>query len=235
MGTSAEGRPDRLAILIDAENVHSKFLPLIIREASTIGTASIKRVYGNFGSPAMAAWQPLLHEYAFLPVHVVPVAKSKNATDLKLAIDAIDILHRRQIDGFCIASSDSDFTSLASRIREDGLSVYGFGEKKAPKPYANSCNRFIYCDLLLVEGTKGDCKSNKPAKLPLKEILAAIDDTLGDDGWAHLGTVGSVLNKRIPNFDPRKHDFKNLKALIKSISCLEHRETSRTSFHVRRK
>ncbi|MCY1220107.1 NYN domain-containing protein [Sinorhizobium sp. GL28] len=233
MGTSAEGRPDRLAILIDAENVHSKFLPLIIREASTIGTASIKRVYGNFGSPAMAAWQPLLHEYAFLPVHVVPVAKSKNATDLKLAIDAIDILHRRQIDGFCIASSDSDFTSLASRIREDGLAVYGFGEKKATNPYVKSCDRFFYCDLLLEEGAKG--ATGQPAKLPLKEILAAVDDTSGEDGWAHLGEVGNVLYKRMPDFDSRLHGFSKLNILMKSIASLECKSNGGGSIYVKRK
>ncbi|WP_429816077.1 NYN domain-containing protein [Ensifer sp. B1-9] len=235
MELGSPGRRDRLAILVDADNISSDFLPFIVQEASAIGTAIIKRVYGHFGSAAMAAWQPLLHEYAFSSVHVVPAAKSKNATDLKLAIEAMDILHRGQVDGFCIASSDSDFTSLASRIREDGLSVYGFGEKKAPKPYANSCNQFIYCDHLLVKGAKGDFSSNKPAKLPLKEILTVIDEVLGDDGWAHLGKVGSVLNKRISNFSPRKHGFENLKALMKSISCLEHRQTSRTSFHVRRK
>lgn len=233
MGTGSEGRRDRLAILIDAENVRPKFLPLIIREASSIGTASIKRVYGNFGSAAMAAWQPLLHEYALLPVHVAPAAKGKNATDLKLAIDAIDILHRRQIEGFCIASSDSDFTSLASRIREDGLAVYGFGEKKATNPYVKSCDRFFYCDLLLQEGAKG--AAGQPAKLPLKEILAAVDDTSGEDGWAHLGEVGNVLNKRMPDFDSRLHGFSKLNLLMKSITPLECKSNGGGSIYVKRK
>ncbi|MBP1883490.1 NYN domain-containing protein [Sinorhizobium mexicanum] len=219
MGIGSPRQRDRLAILIDADNIRSNFLPLIIREASAIGTVFIKRVYGHFGSAAMKAWQPLVHEFALLPVHVAPAAKSKNATDLKLAIDAMDILHRGQVDGFCIASSDSDFTSLASRIREDGVSVYGFGEKKATNPYVKSCDRFFYCDLLLEEGAKAD--SGKPAKLPLKEILAAVDDTLGEDGWAHLGEVGSVLNKRMPDFDSRNHGFSNLSTLMESIPSLE--------------
>ncbi len=235
MGTGSEGRRDRLAILIDAENVRPKFLPLIIREASSIGTAFIKRVYGNFGSAAMAAWQPLLHEYALLPVHVAPAAKGKNATDLKLAIDAIDILHRRKIEGFCIASSDSDFTSLASRIREDGLAVYGFGEKKAANPYVKSCDRFFYCDLLLEEGAKGAPNSRKPTKPPLKEILAAIEDTSSDDGWAHLGAVGSVLNKRMPDFDHRNYGFNKLSVLMKSITSLECKSNGGGSIYVKRK
>ncbi|MBZ7922684.1 NYN domain-containing protein [Ensifer adhaerens] len=233
MGTGSEGRRDRLAILIDAENVRPKFLPLIILKASSIGTASIKRDYGNFGSAAMAAWQPLLHEYALLPVHVAPAAKSKNATDLKLAIDAIDILHRRQIEGFCIASSDSDFTSLASRIREDGLAVYGFGEKKATNPYVKSCDRFFYCDLLLEEGAKG--AAGQPAKLPLKEIHAAVDDTSGEDGWAYLGEVGNVLNKRMPDFDSRLHGFSKLNILMKSIPSLECKSNGGGSIYVKRK
>ncbi|WDZ75535.1 NYN domain-containing protein [Ensifer adhaerens] len=233
MEPSSPGQRKRLAILIDADNIRSKFLPLIIREASVFGNVSIKRVYGDFGSDAMGAWQPLLHEFALLPVHVAPVAKSKNATDMKLAIDAMDILHRGQVDGFCIASSDSDFTSLASRIREGGLSVYGFGEKKATNPYVKSCDRFFYCDLLLEEGAEGE--SGKATRLPLKEILAAVDDTSGDDGWAHLGAVGSVVNKRMPDFDHRIYGFNKLSTLIKSIASLEYKSNGRTSIYVKRK
>lgn len=226
------GRRNRLAILVDADNIRSDFLPFIVQKASAIGSAVIKRVYGHFGSAAMAAWQPLLHEYAFSPVHVAPAAKRKNATDLKLAIDAMDILHRGQVDAFCIASSDSDFTSLAFRIREDGLSVYGFGEKKAISSYVNSCDRFFYCDPLAKEGAIADL--GKPAKPPLKEILAAIEDKSSDDGWAHLGEVGSVL-KRMPDFHPRNHGFQNLKMLVKSIASLECKSNGGGSIYVKRK
>ncbi|OAP38585.1 hypothetical protein AU381_21615 [Sinorhizobium glycinis] len=230
-----QGQRDRLAILIDADNIRSGFLPLIIREASAIGTIVIKRVYGHFGSPATAAWQPLVHEYTLSPVHVIPAAKGKNSTDLKLAVDAMDILHRGQVDGFCIASSDSDFTSLASRIREDGLSVYGFGEKKASNPYVKSCDRFFYCDLLLEKDPKGNASSGKQTNLPLKEILAAVDDTSGDDGWAHLGAVGSVLNKRMPDFDHRNYGFNKLSTLMESISSVEYKSNGGGSNYVRRK
>ena len=132
----------RLALLIDADNVRAAFLPIIIREASALGTVTVKRVYGHFASTAMNAWQPLVHEYALTPIHIPPAATGKNATDMKLAIEAMDLLHRGQIEGFCIASSDSDFTTLASRIREDGVSVYGFGEQKASTAYVRSCDRF---------------------------------------------------------------------------------------------
>lgn len=217
MGISSQGQRNRLAILIDADNIRSNFLPLIIREASARGTVTIKRVYGNFGSTAMEVWQRLVHEHALSPIHVAPATKSKNATDLKLAVDAMDILHRGQVDGFCIASSDSDFTSLASRIREDGLAVYGFGEKKAPNPYVKSCNDFFYCDLP-----------------PLKEILTAVDGTSGDDGWAHLGEIGKMLKKSMPDFHPRDYGSKNLETLMKSIAALEWKSNG-TASYVKRK
>jgi hypothetical protein len=212
----------RLALLIDADNVRAAFLPIIIREASALGTITVKRVYGHFASTAMNAWQPLVHEYALTPVHIPPAATGKNATDMKLAIEAMDLLHRGQIEGFCIASSDSDFTTLASRIREDGVSVYGFGEQKASTAYVRSCDRFFYCDLLVSEEKGGaDSKTTKHARLPVDDILAAIDDVSGEEGWAHLGPVGQILTKRLPDFDPRNHGFKQLSSLVESMKSVE--------------
>ncbi|MEO3387629.1 NYN domain-containing protein [Mesorhizobium sp. CAU 1741] len=226
----------RLALLIDADNVRASFLPIIIREASALGTVTVKRVYGHFASSAMNAWQPLVHDYALTPVHIPPAATGKNATDMKLAIEAMDLLHRGQIEGFCIASSDSDFTTLASRIREDGVAVYGFGEQKATVAYVRSCDRFFYCDLLMQEEKKpeaqdttspkasdpaaGEVKAD-PTRLPVDDILAAIDDLSGDEGWSHLGEVGQILNKRRPDFDPRNHGFKKLSALMESLKPVE--------------
>lgn len=219
----------KLALLIDADNVRADFLPIIIREASTIGRIVIRRVYGHFASSSMNQWQPLLHAYALTPVHVPPAAVGKNATDMKLAIEAMDMLHEKGLDGFCIASSDSDFTTLASRIREDGLAVYGFGEQKSTKPYVAACDRFFYCDLLLAEEKQASApektKRAAPAKsaprLPRDEIFAAIEDLSGDDGWAHLGAVGTILFKRMPDFDPRNFGFRKLVDLMETVTGIE--------------
>jgi hypothetical protein len=214
----------RLALLIDADNVRATFLPIIIREASALGTITVKRVYGHFASSAMNAWQPLVHENALTPVHIPPAATGKNATDMKLAIEAMDLLHRGQVEGFCIASSDSDFTTLASRIREDGVAVYGFGEQKASMAYVRSCDRFFYCDLLAKEEKEtapGAPAARSAKRIPVDDILAAIEDISGDDGWAHLGEVGQILTKRLPDFDPRNHGFKKLSALIESLKAVE--------------
>lgn len=228
MADTTPGTAAKLALLIDADNVRADFLPIIIREASTIGRIVIRRVYGHFASSTMNAWQPLLHSHALTPVHVPPAAVGKNATDMKLAIEAIDLLHEKGLDGFCIASSDSDFTTLASRIREDGLFVYGFGEQKSTKPYVAACDRFFYCDLLLAEERATKSPSKSPAtpaksgpKLPKDEILSAIDDVSGDDGWAHLGAVGTILFKRMPDFDPRNYGYRKLVDLMETAPGVE--------------
>ena len=236
----AETLPDataKLALLIDADNVRADFLPIIIREASTLGRVVIRRVYGHFASSTMNAWQPLLHSHALTPVHVPPAAVGKNATDMKLAIEAMDMLHQKGLDGFCIASSDSDFTTLASRIREDGLVVYGFGEQKSTKPYVAACDRFFYCDLLLAEerSAKSPAKSAAatPAKtgpkLPRQEIYSAIEDVSGDDGWSHLGAVGTMLFQRMPDFDPRNFGYRKLVDLMAIVPGLEVRRADMES------
>lgn len=222
------GGVKRLALLIDADNVRATFLPIIMREASAIGTITIRRVYGHFASAGMAAWQKVLHEHALTPVHVPPASRGKNATDMKLAIEAMDLLHQKALDGICIASSDSDFTTLASRIREDGLAVYGFGEKKTTAPYVAACDRFFYCDLLLEQEQVP--AEEKPARrkaspVPKPEVLAAVDDASGDDGWARLGAVGQVLLKRMPDFDPRIYGYRKLSDLIGDISEVELRRS----------
>lgn len=230
MPDSTPGATAKLALLIDADNVRADFLPLIIREASTLGRIVIRRVYGHFASSAMTSWQPLLHSHALTPVHVPPAAVGKNATDMKLAIEAMDMLHEKGLDGFCIASSDSDFTTLASRIREDGLVVYGFGEQKSTKPYVAACDRFFYCDLLLnEEKAQKTPKAAKTAaapaksgpKLPKDEIYSAIEDVSGDDGWAHLGAVGTILFKRMPDFDPRNFGYRKLVDLMEIVPGVE--------------
>ena len=224
--------PD-LPCLIDADNVRAAFLPIIVREASALGTITVKRVYGHFVSTSMNAWHPLIHEYALTPVHVPPAATGKNATDMKLAIEAMDLLHRGQIEGFCIASSDSDFTTLASRIREDGVSVYGFGEQKASKAYVRSCDRFFYCDLLIDEEKGGSrCEEGETCQTARRRHPRRDRRRFGREGWAHLGPVGQILTKRLPDFDPRNHGFKQLSSLIESMKSVEvrRRKTEGRSF-----
>ena len=217
----------RLALLIDGDNIRAELLPIIIREASAIGTIAIRRLYGHFASASMTKWQLVLHEYALTPVHVPPTVKGKNATDMKLAVDAMDLLHQKKLDGFCIASSDSDFTTLASRIREDGLAVYGFGEKKSTAPYVAACDRFFYCDLLLDEEKTGAGAKASKIPLPVKEILSAIDDASADDGWAHLGEVGTILNKLMPDFDPRNYGYRKLSDLAADMKGVQLKRTDR--------
>ena len=215
--------PDFLALLIDAENIRAEFLPIILREASANGTVTVRRVYGDFASASMRSWYQPIHAHALTPVHVPPRAQGKNAADMKLAIDTMDLLHQGNLQGFCIASSDSDFTTLANRIREDGLTVFGFGEEKATSPYIAACNRFFYCDVLLRAEQPPPVRivTTKSPVLPVEEILAALDDASGEDGWANLGEVGSILNKRRPDFDSRNYGFKKLSDLVSRIGVLE--------------
>jgi hypothetical protein len=213
---------DKLALLIDGDNLRADFLPIIMREASTLGTVVIRRLYGHFGSASMRAWQKPTHEYALTPVHVLPATKGKNATDMKLAIEAVDMLHERDLDGFCLASSDSDFMALASRIRENGLAVYGFGEKKAAAPHVAAYDRFFYCDLLLEEesGAKPERRKKKLA-LPTRELLAAINEAAGEDGWALLGSVRQLVIKRMPDFDQRNYGYRKLSELMADVRGIE--------------
>ncbi len=212
----------KLALLIDGDNLRADFLPIIMREASAMGTVVIRRLYGHFGSTSMQPWLKLLHEYALTPVHVLPASKGKNATDMKLAIEAIDMLHERDLDGFCLASSDSDFTALASRIREDGLAVYGFGEKKAAAPHVAACDRFFYCDLLLEDERRpAKERPKKKSALPTAEIVAAIDKTAGEDNWAALSGVGTQLYKGMPDFDPRNYGYRKLSDLMADVNGVE--------------
>jgi hypothetical protein len=173
----------------------------------------------------MQRWQPLVLEHALTPVHVVPASKGKNATDMKLAIDAIDMLHERDLDGFCLASSDSDFTALASRIRENGLKVYGFGEQKATAPHVAACDRFFYCDLLLQE-TQAEEKATAGRRPSLPhavtaQLRAAIETDANEEGWSQLGSVGSTMTRLMPDFDPRNYGYRKLSDLVADVKGLE--------------
>lgn len=214
---------DNLAILIDADNAQASPIQELLDEVSRYGTANVKRAYGDWSTPHLKKWKEELHTHAIKPVQQFSYTKGKNATDSALIIDAMDLLHTGDLNGFCLVSSDSDFTPLATRLRESGLVVYGFGERKTPQPFVAACDKFIYTDILKPSKTKD---SNKKPRVPSpkKKLIEAVDKAAGDDGWANLGTVGSMLVKNDPSFDSRSYGFRKLIELVKSQSYLELRK-----------
>ncbi len=211
---------DNLAVLIDADNAQASVIHELLAEVSRYGTASVKRAYGDWTTPSLKKWKDKLHEMAIQPIQQFSYTSGKNSTDSALIIDAMDLLHAGGLNGFCLVSSDSDFTRLATRIRESGLLVYGFGERKTPKPFVAACDKFIYSDILKPEASS-DTKA-KPKAEPLKRmILDAVNAVARDDGWANLGTVGSALQKISPSFDPRNYGCQKLGELARKQNYLE--------------
>lgn len=218
-----ESSSDNLAILIDADNAQASPIHELLEEVSRYGTASVKRAYGDWSTPQLKKWKEELHTHAIKPVQQFSYTKGKNATDSALIIDAMDLLHTGDLNGFCLVSSDSDFTPLATRIRESGLVVYGFGERKTPQPFVAACDKFIYTDILTPPKTKGASKNTRFPS-PKKKLLEAVDKAAGDDGWANLGTVGSMLVKNDPSFDSRNYGFRKLVELANKQPYLEVRK-----------
>lgn len=227
----------RFAVLIDADNVSADYLNPIFDELSNHGVPTVKRIYGDWTSPSLAKWKQALLEFSIIPIQQYSYTSGKNATDSALIIDAMDILYSPTIaiDGFCIISSDSDFTRLASRLREDGKIVIGMGEKKTPAAFVNACEQFKYLEVL-AESSKsdpGDEDDEKPSRSPAsktssptratlsKAITAIIDDVSDADGWASLGSVGQRLNTRYPAFDSRNYGYKKLSLLANSFRRFE--------------
>lgn len=283
----------KFAVLIDADNISHRKIKDILDEIANYGTPTIKRIYGDFTDPKFAAWKSILLENSITPIQQYAYTTGKNATDSALIIDAMDILHKESVNGFCIVSSDSDYTRLASRIRESGREVLGFGEKKTPKPFIKSCDKFIYVEILgqpapvpapapaptptpapaptpapipkaahkkasakrhqtpevagaetqdTAAAGKKAAQAQAPVPVPaqaqaqaqdapqpqsiirpidddFKKLLAnTIEDAADDSGWAFLGIVGSVLTKKMPDFDPRNYGYKKLSLLVKALS-----------------
>ena len=234
----------KLAVLIDADNAQSSIVAQLLGEISLYGVATVKRVYGDWTMPNLKGWKEALNAHALQPVQQFSYTTGKNATDSCLIIDAMDLLHSGRVDGFCLVSSDSDFTRLATRIRESGLVVYGFGEKKTPQPFVAACDKFVYTEILRV----GEAATTQPkapetvALKPLKGLLLnAVTGVMRDDGWSPLSGVGSLLSKTNPDFDARNYGFEKLGELVKAQPYLETKavalnETTGTSqVHVRRK
>lgn len=227
----------RIAVLIDADNVSDKYVKAIFNEVSNHGTPTYKRIYGDWTKPQFASWKTLLLDYSISPIQQYAYTTGKNATDAALIIDAMDILYSQNVDGFCIVSSDSDFTRLASRLRESGKYVLGMGEKKTPTAFIAACEKFKYLEVLLnptdTSGTV-DPKEKIEKKNGIKEksgmasqkelietIKTIINDNSDDDGWAFLGEIGNVLNKRYPDFDSRNYGYQKLTPLINSLKGFE--------------
>jgi uncharacterized LabA/DUF88 family protein len=209
-----------LAVLIDTDNAQPAKLAEILQEASKYGTATVKRAYGDWTTQNLSTWKKVLHVHAIQPMQQFSYTTGKNATDSALIIDAMDILHAGTVDGFCLVSSDSDFTRLATRIREAGHAVYGFGEKKTPQAFVAACDKFIFTEILGAQAAQAKPKKSIDQKFreALKDAVAAAAQ---DDGWAFLGAVGSLLNKNDPSFDSRNYGYKKLGDLVQAQDFLE--------------
>lgn len=227
-------RDKRIAVLIDADNVSDKYIKAIIDEVSNHGTPTYKRIYGDWTKPQLASWKTVLLNHSITPIQQYSYTSGKNATDAALIIDAMDILYSNNVDGFCIVSSDSDFTKLAARLREAGMYVLGMGEKKTPTPFIAACEKFKYLEVLSAVTVDNpetakvktvgiqDGKAGMITKEELIDVIRTIISEISDeDGWAFLGELGSMLNKRYPDFDTRNYGFSKLTPFVSSLKQFE--------------
>lgn len=225
----------RFAVLIDADNAPRGSLVGIMQEIAVYGTPTIKRIYGDWTTPNLSGWKKPLLEHAVTPIQQYGYTTGKNATDSAMIIDAMDILYSDRVDGFCLVSSDSDFTRLATRLREAGLKVIGMGERKTPQPFIVACDKFIYLEVLMKSAAEQKTKKSPAAQdstpkaqqkpsVPdsiIELISATIEDVADDDGWAYLGEIGNLLVRKKPDFDARNYGYKKLTQLFENLGCFE--------------
>ena len=242
----------RLAVLIDADNIPYKNVKGMLEEIARYGTPTFKRIYGDWTKPNLSGWKKILLENSITPIQQYGYTTGKNATDSAMIIDAMDILYSGKVDGFCLVSSDSDFTRLAARLREAGMKVYGIGEQKTPIAFISACDKFIYLEILAPlddpeddkEKDKIDKKSpvkrfaskltgNKLPRNIVKLIKTSIDDVADENGWAFLGDVGNLIMKKQPDFDPRNFGFLKLTPLIRAVDGIEIDERETSNKHVK--
>lgn len=229
-----DGQQKSLAVLIDAENASPSIIEPLFAEIAKYGIASVKRIYGDWTSPKLSGWKKVLLAFAIHPVQQFRHTTGKNATDNAMIIDTMDLLYTGRFDGFCIISSDSDFTRLASRIREAGVTVYGFGEQKTPDSFVNACDKFTYVEILKAKAE--DKKGPTSAKITIKPVsgealkkdkklvsllFEAVDAVADEDGWAHLANVGNKISNQYPSFDSRNYGYSKLSSLIQAIDLFE--------------
>lgn len=218
---------EKLAVLIDADNAQPAILEGLLAEIAKYGTASVKRIYGDWTQPSLGGWKALLLSHSIQPMQQFRYTTGKNATDGAMMIDAMDLLYTGNFDGFCIVSSDSDFTRLASRLREAGLVVYGFGEKKTPTSFVAACDKFIYTEVLRPDEGGPEKQSRKSAKelrkdAKLVKLLRDAAQAASDDtGWAQLSGVGSTIAKQSPDFDSRNYGYAKFSGLVKAIGLFD--------------
>ena len=217
----------KLAVLIDADNTTPSIADGLLAEVAKYGTAHVKRAYGDWTGTQLKSWKEQLLTQSIQPIQQFSYTSGKNATDSAMIIDAMDLLYSGRFDGFCIVSSDSDFTRLAARIRESGLIVYGFGARKTPEPFVAACDKFIYTEILASKPDEEQpLQPRSPAQLKkdsglLNLLRNAIDAASDDEGWAGLGGVGSIITKQRPNFDSRSYGYGKLSDLIAAIGLFE--------------
>lgn len=234
---------NNLAVLIDGDNIPSAYVKEMMEEIAKYGNPTIKRIYGDWTKPHLVKWKNVLLQNAVTPIQQYGYTQGKNATDSAMIIDAMDILYSEKVQGFCLVSSDSDFTRLATRLREAGMNVIGIGEKKTPDPFIVACDRFIYIEILKNQIKDNEPQSNKEKAAKksdvdkitpkvLKLIASTISDVADEDGWAFLGDVGGLLQKKQPNFDSRNYGFQKLTPMIHSIDQfeIESRENQRGKY-----
>jgi len=242
-----DGRELSLAILIDADNTSARHARAIFEEIATLGEANVRRIYGDFSGDRLKGWRDVMQPLAIVPAQQFNYTTGKNAADITLVIDAMDLMHRGGIDGFCLVSSDSDFTRLAQRLREDGARVYGFGAKKTPEAFRNACTRFIYIENLVdtpEEETKAKstaksaprtkAKKEPPSKaVPL--IRKAMEQAWDDEDWVNLGTIGQRLNHLAPDFDPRTYGCDNLVTVVEKSGKFQVERSSGRGVRIKRR
>jgi uncharacterized LabA/DUF88 family protein len=222
-------KENKLAVLIDGDNIPSRYIKEMMEEITKYGTPTIKRIYGDWTKPQLSKWKNILLENAINPIQQYGYTTGKNATDSAMIIDAMDILYSEKVNGFCLVSSDSDFTKLATRLREAGLVVYGIGEKKTPDPFIVACDKFIYLEILDLAEDDDNNGQKKHKKVNIDKITPkvirflqnSVEDASDDTGWAFMGDVGSLILKKQPNFDSRNFGFEKLTPLFKSLSEFE--------------
>jgi uncharacterized LabA/DUF88 family protein len=226
----SDGTAYKLAVLIDADNAQPSIIEELLAEIAKYGTANVKRIYGDWTGSHLKGWKEVLLKHSIQPIQQFRYTVGKNATDTAMIIDAMDLLYTNKFEGFCIVSSDSDFTKLASRIRESGLVVYGFGEKKTPEAFVSACDKFIYTEVLISkEDDRQSIKQKSANELKQNTKLVnllrnAVEASSDDSGWAHLAPVGSNIAKQAPDFDPRNYGYKKLGGLIAATKLFETEE-----------